>query len=280
MNRLVRAGRLIALGAAIAPLWVGALASSPAQAASAPTNASGVAIVLRQAELTVAPGESAVAVAQVANATKTTVHLKLFPGVAVELPNGGYKLVGGGAAARWLKLSTYQVTLAPNRVAAISYRIAVPTHVAPGYYLLGIVSQFIGRKVRGHSGNVGIVVNIAMQNTAPVVVHVPGPTTFGAHLSGWTVAWLGRPGYELQTTLTNSGNAYEYVKAHLTLINGSKRTVFPTVQVFVLRGASMTLTFVVPAVDVGPHTLAVVAAIAPHHSATASGRLRPPGARR
>lgn len=253
-----------------------AATSSGARAAGGGAPAAGVAIVLHSPVTTLDPGQSTTAAAEVANATKTTVRLKLFPGTAFELPNGGYKLRGGGLASKWLRLSTYTLTVGANKVALISYRVSVPLHTPPGYYVFGIVSQFISRKLRGHSGKVGIVVNINMQNTSPVVVHVPGPTTFGAKLSGWTVSRLGRASYELQTTVKNTGNAYEYVKAHLTLINSSKRTNLPQVQEFVLRAASMTLSFVVPSIDVGPHTLAVVTVLTPHHRTTASGPIRLP----
>lgn len=212
--------------------------------------------------------------AEIANATKQAVNLKLFPGVGVEMPSGGYHLAGGMPQNDWVRLSTYSLAIPANRVKIISYRISVPPHTPPGYYLFGIVSQLASRKVHGHSGKVGIVVNINMQNTAPIVVHVPGPTTFGARISGWSVSWLGHAGYQLQTTLQNPGDAYETVQARLLLINGSKRTAFAPVQTFLLRHASATLTFVAPAVDVGPNTVAVVTVVAPHHSATASGRLR------
>jgi hypothetical protein len=249
--------------------------SGPA-ASAAGVPQSGVAIVLHAPETTLAPGQSATATAQIANATKATVHLKLFPGVAVELANGGYKLEGGGVASKWLRLSAYKVTVPANKVLNMSYHVTVPPHTPPGYYVFGIVSAFISKKIHGHSGKVGIVVNVNMENTAPVVVHVPGKTTFGVHLSGWTVSWLGKPGYQLQTTLKNTGNAYEYIKAHVTLINGKKRTVLPQTQIFVLRKASLALSFTVPSVYVGPHTEAVVSVLGPHASATASGAIRAP----
>lgn len=261
-------------------LFAGLLAvtasGSDARAAGGGAPAAGVAIVLHSPVTTLAPGQSRTAAAEVANATKATVHLKLFPGTAVELPNGGYKLEGGGVASKWLRLSTYELTVPTNKVAVISYRVRVPPHTRPGYYVFGIVSQFISRKLHGHSGKVGIVVNINMQNTSPVVVHVPGPTTFGAKLSGWNVSWLGHASYQLQTNVKNTGDAYEYLKARLTLINGSKRTVLPQVQEFLLRASSMTLSFVVPSVYVGPHTLAVVTVLTPRHRTTASGPIRLP----
>lgn len=239
----------------------------------------GVAIVLHAPEVTLAPGQTTTALAQIANASKAPVHLKLFPGFSVELPNGGYKLDGGGDASKWLKLSAYQVTVPAEKALAISYRVTVPPHTPPGYYVFGVVSAFVSKTIHGHSGKVGIVVNVNMENTAAVVVHVPGPTTFGVHLQGWTVSWLGKPGYELETTLKNTGNAYEYIKARLTLINGKKRTVLPETQVFVLRQSSLALAFSVPSVYVGPHTEAVVSVAAPHVSATASGAIRIPHAR-
>lgn len=251
--------------------WLGTLA---ALAAGVPQT--GVAIVLHAPETTLTSGQTTTAIAQIANATKNTVRLKLFPGIAVELANGGYRLEGGGAAAKWVRLSNYQVTVPAEKALTISYRVSVPPHTPPGYYVFGIVSAFISKKIRGHSGKVGIVVNVNMENTAAVVVHVPGPVTFGVHLSGWNVSWLGKPGYNLQTTVTNTGNAYEYVKAQLTLINGKKRTVLPGTNIFVLRKAAADLSFTVPPALVGPHTEAVVSVSAPHVNATASGPVRTP----
>lgn len=257
---------------AVGALLSAAMVSGAASATAGP--AAGVGILVHTPLVGLAPGQSTTGTAEIANATKETVHLKLFPGVGVELPAGGYRLDGGMPTKNWIRLSTYSLVIAANRVKLLSYRITVPARTPAGYYLLGIVSQFASHKVHGHSGKVGIVVNINMQNTAPIVVHVPGPTTFGARLSGWSVSWLGHAGYQLQTTVENTGNAYENVRARLLLINGSKRTGLAPLQTFLLRHASATLTFVAPSVDVGPNTVAVVTVAAPHHNATVSGHLR------
>jgi hypothetical protein len=267
MHPLARAAAALLVLALAVPL------AKTGTAAAAVPSQSGIAIVLHAPSVTLSAGQSTSALAQIGNATKTPVTLKLYPGYAVELDGGGYRLEGGGDASRWVRLSAYTVHVPADKVVDFSYKVTVPEHIAPGYYVFGIVSSFISKKLHGHSGKVGIVVDVNMENTAPIVIHVPGPATYGLKLSGWTVSWLGKPGYALALTLDNTGNAYEYVDAHVTLINGAKRSALGPSQLFLLAHAGLTLRFVIPAIDVGPATIAVVSATEPGRSVTASGHL-------
>ncbi len=220
------------------------------------------------------PGKTVRGVGILANGTSATVTAKLFPAAAVQLPNGGYKLVGAQPWARWIHLGGYTFTIPTLKEVRFSYSVTVPRGTPAGAYVLGIVATVPNGSVTQHAhNNVSIHVAVESQEGAYIIVRTPGALRYAARLAGWRVARQG-PSLTLDTTLMNKSNTYAYAEARLTVRTGAHRFRTAPETVLVLAHCAVQLQFDVPKVEVGRASVGTVAVQIPHRSLTASGPMR------
>ena len=235
MGRLSRVGILIACGA-----LAGLASAAPAMAAGAtfsitPTSRAPYFI------FNSSPGATVTGQVRVVNVSSTPGQAKLYAVDATTGQTSGAVYRSEGAARHgvgaWIRLATSTVSLGPHKGARVPFTVHVPSGIAGGQYLGGLVVapiKPVSTKATKR-GKSSFHVNIQEIGIVAVQVNLPGALIRKVAISG--VQASGRPGYQtLLVGLTDAGNTLIKCRGKLTVYS-SGRKVF---------GQSFSLDTLVP----------------------------------
>lgn len=267
MFAIVRTAMLLA-GAAVLFVGTGAVAATQPKL----SGATRVEISVPKSVVTVKPGASYEAKAQVLNYDAVKTPLAIFSAVVLDTKTGG---MGFSPSGKWMALSTHHLLAPAHSATALTFAVHVPAGTKPGVYVLALAAQYSPGTTVLHKGKFQFDINLNIKSVALLAIHVPGgPITQRLVAQGLKQSVVDPVAYGLTTAIGNPGNSYEYVQSHLVLRNGSHKDVFTGPTVLLLAHSRANLTFQVPMADVGKTTFAYVVLKTVKQSVHLSGRMR------
>lgn len=176
------------------------------------------------------PGATITGQVRVVNVSGTPGQAKLFAVDATTGQTSGAVYKSEGAARHgvgaWISLATSTVSLGPHKGARVPFTVHVPSGIAGGQYLGGLVVAPLKPVTTKATkrGKSSFHVNIQEIGIVAVQVNLPGALVHKIKLTG--VSASGRPGYQtLLLGLMNSGNTLVKGKGKIAVYRSGRKVL-------------------------------------------------------
>jgi hypothetical protein len=148
------------------------------------------------------------------NRQADTINLEPVDGTTNDETGAAYGAPGSPKAstARWISVSSPQLTLQPGESRDVAFTVRVPPNLGPGQYLAGISASVPvdpSKKPKAKAGDAGFNLALEMQRVVAVEVDIPGAWAPSLVVTGADPKATPR-GIALGVHIANQGNSFAH----------------------------------------------------------------------